>query len=273
MKFALMTISEAESMSEKEQPVVSLQDLTIIESFDPGATESKYVTFYHVTPEDELFFGQLFKKKKEITIEEYNSALKHVPDSEIYPEVPQGVTLTIAPGHLDDNSAFIKRPGISCYESVKGTEVIPKEILQGTLIMEQIFKTPHPNIIQYLGCRVHRGRIASIVLERLDQTLMQYIHEPGFAQLDKAKFVDALESAVAYLHSLGLAHNDINPYNIMVKDGKEPVLIDFGSCQPFGGRLRSLGTPGWYEELFYTSEAKHDTYALNKLRTWLESPE
>ncbi|KAL2173070.1 kinase-like domain-containing protein [Thermothelomyces heterothallicus CBS 202.75] len=269
-----MTVSESGNMSEEKRPVVSsLQDLTIMEAFDRGATESKYVTFYLVTPEDELYFGQLFKKKKEITIEEYNSALEHVPDSEIYPEVPQGVALTIAPGDLDDASAFVKRPGIACYESVKGTEFVPKGLLEETLIMEQISKTPHPNIIRYLGCRIHRGRITSIVLERLDHTLMQYVHEPGFAQLDKTKFVDALESAVAYLHSLGLAHNDINPYNIMIKDGGQPVLIDFGSCQPFGGRLRSLGTPGWYEEIFYTSEAKHDTYALNKLRTWLENPQ
>jgi len=69
----------------------------------------------------------------------------------------------------------------------------------------------------------------------------------------------------------GLAHNDINPYNIMVKD-YNPILIDFGSCQPFGGRLQSLGSPGWYE-IFFTSQAKHDTYSLKKLRGWLETPE
>ena len=53
----------------------------------------------------------------------------------------------------------------------------------------------------------------------------------------------ALESAVAHLHQLELAHNDINPSNIMVRDGL-PVLIDFGSCAPYGGRLQSLGSPG-----------------------------
>lgn len=72
-----------------------------------------------------------------------------------------------------------------------------------------------------------------------------------------------------YLHSLGLAHNDINPDNIMVRDG-EPVLIDFGSCQPFGARLQSLGTRGWYDELFFTSEKKHDEFSMRKMREWLE---
>lgn len=75
-----------------------------------------------------------------------------------------------------------------------------------------------------------------------------------------------------HLHSLGLAHNDINPSNIMVKGGV-PILIDFGSCQPYGTRLQSLGTSGWYEELLFTSEKKHDTYALGKLREWFQEKE
>ena len=268
-----MAASDTTEISQKKPPVVSsLRDLTIIEAFDQGASESKYVTFYLVTPEDELYFGQSFKKKKEISLAEHNAALEYVPDNEIYPEVPRNATLTIASDGLDDTSAFIKRPGLNSYKSMKGSNWVPKGLLEETLIMEQISKTPHPNIVGYLGCRVRRGRITSLFLELLDQTLMQYIHEPGFADLDKTKFVDALESSVTHLHSLGLAHNDINPSNIMVRDGM-PVLIDFGSCQPFGGRLQSLGSPGWYEEMFFTSQAKHDTYALKKLREWLEKPE
>jgi serine/threonine protein kinase len=72
---------------------------------------------------------------------------------------------------------------------------------------------------------------------------------PSFQQLNRAQFVAQLQSAVGYLHSLGLAHNDINPDNIMVKNGL-PILIDFGSCQVFGKHLQSLGTPGWCRETF-----------------------
>ncbi|KAK4154475.1 kinase-like domain-containing protein [Chaetomidium leptoderma] len=275
--------AEAKIRARKQRLIDTVSDSTDISSekkppaFDQGATVAKYVTFYLVTAEDELFFGQLFKPKKEISLEEYNAALKHVPDSEIYPEVPPDTALTIAPTDLDDTSAFIKRSGLNCYESMKGTNFVPKGVLEETLIMEQLISQTlqHPNMIRYLGCRVRRGRITSVFLERLEHTLMQYIfHEPaGFASLDKTKFVEALESAVAYLHSLGLAHNDINPYNIMVMEDGTPVLIDFGSCQPFGGRLQSLGSPGWYEELFFTSQAKHDAFALKKLREWLERPE
>ena len=123
--------------------------------------------------------------------------------------------------------------------------------------MELISKSPHPNIVGYYGCRVRRGRITAIILEQIDKTLTQYAETAEFQELDRDRFAEAIYSAVDHLHSLGLAHNDINPHNIMVKDGAL-VLIDFGSCRPFGKRLESLGTEGWYEELFSTSEKKHD---------------
>jgi serine/threonine protein kinase len=171
---------------------------------------------------------------------------------------------------LDDESAYIKRPGLTCYESMKGTDYVPKALLDETLIMELISKSPHENIIGYYGCRVRRGRITAIVLERLEKTLTQCALTPYLQELDQDRFLKALESAVDHLHSLGLAHNDINPDNIMIRNGA-PVLIDFGSCQPVGKPLQSLGTEGWYEEVFFTSEKKHGIYSLTKLREWLDT--
>ncbi|KAJ8133515.1 hypothetical protein O1611_g105 [Lasiodiplodia mahajangana] len=256
-----------------QRPILtSLEDLTILEALDPETDELKYVTFYHVTSDDHLYFGQLYKQREDISLADYSLALEYVKDEEVYPLVPEGTLLKIAPSYWDDTTAFIKRPGLNCYETMKGSDYIPREILQETLIMEQISMTPHPNIIAYLGCHVKRGRITAIVLERLDQTLTQLSWTPAFHQLDHDSFFKAVESAVRYIHSLGLAHNDINPHNIMIRDGM-PVLIDFGSCQPFGKNLQSLGTDGWYEEEFFTSEAKHDEYALKKLKQWLQKPE
>ncbi|KAI8947836.1 kinase-like domain-containing protein [Xylaria longipes] len=251
-------------------PVTSFQDLTIIEAFDPGSNKPKYTTFYSLTPGDELFFGESTKGKRELSLEEYRALLKRVGDEEIYPQVPTNLQLTIAPAELDNSNAFIKRPGLNCYESMKGTNHVPKSVLDETTIMELVSKTPHPNIIGYHGCRVKRGRITALVLELLDQTLTQYKSDGKLQSLDKDAFISNLQSAVDYLHSLGLAHNDINPDNIMVKDGM-PVLIDFGSCAPVGQRLQSLGTEGWYEELFFTSQFKHDIYSMGKLREWLTS--
>jgi len=54
----------------------------------------------------------------------------------------------------------------------------------------------------------------------------------------------ALESAVAHLHSLRLAHNDVNPSRILVNAASIPVLTDFDSRRQVGKNLTfSLGTP------------------------------
>ncbi|CVK84543.1 uncharacterized protein FPRN_01998 [Fusarium proliferatum] len=161
-------------------PTRSLKDLTIIEAWDTETNKPRYVTFYHVTPDEEMFFGQSTKPKMELSFAEFTAALHYVQDEEIYPEVPKDVNLKLAPDDIDDSLVYVKRPG--------------------------------------------------------------------------------------------LAHNDINPHNIMVKDAMR-VLIDFGSCQPVGQRLQSLATEGWYEELFFTSETKHDTSSLNKLREWIQNYE
>jgi serine/threonine protein kinase len=248
----------------------SLKDLHIIESFDPITDKPKYVTFYIVTPDDEVYFGQSFKSRRDLTLADCIPMLKYVDDEEIYPRIPNGITLTVA-NDLTEPEVWIKRPGLNSYESLKGTDYIPKEVLGETLIMEKISKTPHPNIVKYLGCHVRRGYITALILERLPQTLANSVGTAALKEIDVSKFLESLSSAVKYLHSLGLAHNDINPYNIMIKN-RAPVLIDFGSCRPFGERLQSLGTPGWYEEEFNTSEKKHDDYALWKLRQWFDNP-
>ena len=80
-----------------------------------------------------------------------------------------------------------------------------------------------------------------------------------------------IEAAVSHLHSLGLAHNDLNPSNVVLDKSNEPILIDFGSCRPFGRELVSTGTPGWVDEDFTTSEKEHDLKALPKIRKWLDN--
>lgn len=72
------------------------------------------------------------------------SIYEHINDDEIYPVVPKGVALTIAPDELDDTSAFIKRPGLNCYEDVKGTDYVPNALLVEALIAEQVSRRNTP---------------------------------------------------------------------------------------------------------------------------------
>lgn len=266
-------VSTRERKRENSPKPKSLQDLTIIESWDPGANTPKYVTFYFITDEEEVYFGQSFKKKKDIKIEEYASLLKRIPDEEIFPEIPSDTHVKIAPEHLKD-SAYIKRPGLNGYESMKGTNYITKNVLDETLIMERLSENPHPNIIPYFGCRVKRNRITAILLQKYESTLRQCSWTPEFEALDQETIYNGVKSAIEYLHSLGLAHNDISPDNIMLSKDNAPIVIDLGSSAPFGAHIESGGTTGWYdEELLFRSSEKHDLFALDRLREWMKKPE
>jgi serine/threonine protein kinase len=75
---------------------------------------------------------------------------------------------------------------------------------------------------------------------------------------------------VEHLHSLGYAHNDLNPANVMLAEDNEPILIDFGSFQPFGKKVMTGGTRGWFDEDFETSEKHHDLVGMRKIQAWLE---
>lgn len=99
----------------------------------------------------------------------------------------------------------------------------------------------------------------------LEQRLKDGMHHP-----DVETCMSKITSAVSHIHTLGLAHNDLTPMNIMVDESDTPFIIDFGSCQPFGCELITAGTPGWINEDFAHSAQDHDDIALGKLRTWLK---
>jgi serine/threonine protein kinase len=137
--------------------------------------------------------------------------------------------------------------------------------------MEQIVTSPHPNIIGYHGIQVQDGRILGLVFDRYQRNLLAHLKRGDNVEI--GGFASALASAVSHLHSLGFAHNDINPENNMVDDNGKPILIDFGSCEKPEQRIFSGGTPGWVYESFTLSNKDHDIFALGKLMVWLQRPE
>ncbi|CRG83348.1 hypothetical protein PISL3812_00699 [Talaromyces islandicus] len=105
-------------------------------------------------------------------------------------------------------------------------------------VLEDLSQHPHPNLIGYHGCRVVRDHITGLVLDKHPHDLQTCIRNGNMA-LDKTQFMDALESVIQHLHSLGWAHNDLTPANILVSESGAPILIDFGGCQKLGTKLYS----------------------------------
>lgn len=240
----------------------------VMETSDPNTSKIEYTTFYVLTSNDVAFFGQIHKAKTEITVEEITNALEQVPDHTIFPPMLETTKLMVAPDHTE-SEFYIKRPNLSVYELFKDDDFLARLLLSEAVTMQEIAQHPHPNIARYHGVRLRRGRITGLVLDNYPCTLLEHVKR-GLS-LDWKKSMQSLESAVAHLHSLGLAHNDINPENIMVTADNVLILMDFGSCGPFGKRVPTQGTPEWTDKIDGRSGKEHDVFGLDKIRKWFQA--
>lgn len=252
------------------------ETLWVSEEVDEDTGVFQY-TMFAVVDDDMIFYGQLTRPKSDISFEDASKCLTQIPDSEIFPKWPQAVTLSQAPLDLPPD-VFIKRPRLALYDVFlqhKVVHLLPQGLAEEAEALEAITGHPHPNIVGYHGCHVRRGYITGLVLDRHPHELKGYLRTGGVIQ-DKERFMESLESAVHHVHSLGWAHNDINPTNILIAEDGRPVLIDFGSTKRVGAKLSTIrGTAGWIDcemKDYTTSETRHDTSALDKIRSWLEKP-
>ncbi|KAF2254812.1 serine/threonine-protein kinase-like protein [Trematosphaeria pertusa] len=254
-------------------PIKSVRDLSpLYEAFsgeddEHGNPIFLYSSFGFITNEYVAYFGQSNLRKYELTPKDIKDSLKLLPDEDVYPKAPSNVTVFSTP---IDSNVFLKGPKLNT--AFKDTGLLPKLLLREVEIMELLMRNPHPYIIGYRGCMIKRGRIVGLVLDRHPMTLKQRLKK-GARHFNVESCMKKIISAVHHLHSLGLAHNDLTPMNIMIDESDTPIVIDYGSCQPFGSTLITGGTLGWIEEDFTTSEQRHDEIGLGKIRAWLERRE
>ncbi|KAI0007740.1 kinase-like protein [Xylariaceae sp. FL0662B] len=248
--------------------IQALSDLTGYAEMSRGDSPGRYTIYWKVYGNGEVFLARISKGKLERDIQKVKSQLRWIPDEKIYPQVPAGTSLTTVPSR-PDAELYIKRPSFMYYYGK--TDWIPAIFLAQAQIMERISKTPHDNIAQYYGCFMKGSRLMAIVLKRYKCNLQEHI-EKG-EMVDTERFMAKLESAVYHLHSLGLAHNNLNPGNIMLDADNMPVLIDFSICQPFGAELMRSGAVGWVVEEFLRSQKEHDIFGLDRMRRWLADPD
>ncbi len=89
----------------------------------------------------------------------------------------------------------------------------------------------HPNVASALDGFETNGRIVLVLplcdggpIETMGVTSRRTLRERLTQMMQVA-------TAVAYVHSRGIAHGDIKPENILLDDRQEAHLADFGSCQ------------------------------------------
>ncbi|KAK3358006.1 hypothetical protein B0T25DRAFT_605396 [Lasiosphaeria hispida] len=241
----------------------------------------------------------------EHSVEQIQSALVQVPGESIFPPLPipwwfanTGVTVNDSwDKEPDPDVYYLKLPWLAGYDADHDAAAnMPSRLAQWFACevkrLEQLTRhAAHPNLVRYHGCRVRNGRITAALLGRVPgDTLMNHA-KAGKTIQDKEAFLQALASAVDHLHNVvGLAHNDIQPTNIMVSpDGTTPTLIDLGSAWPEGEEMIHCPVFSCWgndpldmdPETFFdgpltgsaTSRKSRDLAALERLRTWLDDPD
>ena len=87
-----------------------------------------------------------------------------------------------------------------------------------------------------------------LVVEYLDGPALDEELDGGpLSSQEVAQLAGPLLAALNHLHERGLAHVDVKPPNVILRDGR-PVLIDFGSARQLGTpqeRGTPIGSPGY----------------------------
>ncbi|KAG6126270.1 hypothetical protein E4U12_006682 [Claviceps purpurea] len=150
----------------------------------------------------------------------------------------------------------------------------PELLPPGGLVLHEIAayellrQHPHLNISQYHGCVVSDGRITGLCLAKYKMTLEERMEVN--TPLDKELCLEGIERGIRHLHSLGIVHNDISPYNIMLDEMDRPVIIDFDSWQKNGQILGiKKGSPGWWKKGSKYALFENDMFSLSKIKEFL----
>jgi len=247
--------------------VHSKRDLTSLSEVTNAETgEFLRSTLTYVDEEDIAWVGRAPGiRKYDLTTEDVKRELRRIADEKIYPL--HHTRMSVA-SEADRKKLFIKRPKIACADNEHELKFVPQMILEEAEVLEVLKQHPHPNLVRYYGCVVKRGCITGLALEK-HEVILQYRHEDVPYELDIATCMSGIRAGVGFLHSLGLAHKDLNPTNVALGSNGNPIILDFGSCRKFGEELISGGTHGWIDEDYSISARCHDESAMDKTEAWL----
>ncbi|XP_049542781.1 serine/threonine-protein kinase Nek8 [Anopheles darlingi] len=163
-----------------------------------------------------------------------------------------------------------------------GQQVVMKQVALGELTASEremamnevdVFsKLHHPNIIAYLGSRVHGDRLL-IEMEYADGgTLAQMLAQRAAGESLPERFVltifEQLVSAIAYLHSQSILHRDLKTANVFLHRKGTVKLGDFGISKITSTKVHAqtvLGTPFYFSPEMCegkTYDEKSDIWAL-----------
>lgn len=187
--------------------------MEIVESSQAFTEEGDDLAFSHtmvILKEGDQFFYATTKSRK---VDVSTLDPKPIPTSQIFPLFRDGLAKAPEPLPID---CYVKRPNLLNYGDTEASSNISSLILHEVEICEILRQRPHQNIARYLGCTVDaQERITGLCFARYTKRLWESASEDN-PSLDRDLCLVQIESGIQHLHGLGLVHNDINPFNIMM---------------------------------------------------------
>lgn len=120
---------------------------------------------------------------------------------------------------------------------------------------------PHPNLIQSFPIEFSLG--SAILMELGQETLDDKIKSGSLSFQQTMEIMSQILSAVEFLHSIGISHNDLKPDNIIFVDGV-PKLFDFNLSHFWENahsfRFHLCGTRG-YKHPHQTINSEQDVFS------------
>ena len=135
---------------------------------------------------------------------------------------------------VDDSSVSVP--------SLGSVEMVDRYRSKFLLEARRLFKFNHRNIVRVFNVFEENGT-AYYVMEYLSGgSLKDRIPQGGLPEPDALNYIHQVCDALSYIHSKEISHLDVKPANIMFRDEKDVVLIDFGISKHYdesGGQTSS----------------------------------
>jgi Tol biopolymer transport system component len=166
------------------------------------------------------------------------------------------------------------QPSLNRYVAIK---ILPPDLARQpdfaarfTREARAIAQLQHPHILTIHDFGQEEG-LSYIVMQYVEAgTLQERIHQPMDMETT-TKIVEQLADALDYAHRHSIIHRDIKPTNVLMEEGRWPLLADFGIAKMIGGDSGltatgvGIGTPAYMspeQGRGQPVDARSDVYSL-----------